>query len=103
MNLGQLLKLIRTTKGMTQKDMADLMGISQNYLSLIESNIKVPSADKLAAFAEALSISKDALVFVSSDPPDELSAKDQKDYERLQKNIVSLLVFDLTGEVKKSA
>ena len=56
MNLAQLLKLIRTTKGMTQKDMADLMGISQNYLSLIESNIKIPSADKLAAFAKALNL-----------------------------------------------
>lgn len=103
MNLGQLLKIIRTTKGMTQKDMATLMGISQNYLSLIESDIKTPSVDRIETFAAALKISKDALIFVSSSPPKELSAKDKKDYERLQKNILSLLVFDITGELKHSA
>lgn len=103
MNLGKLIKIIRTTKGMTQKGMADLMGISQNYLSLIESSKKTPSLDLLEACATALKISKTALIFVSLSPPEELSAKDKRDYERLQKNILSLLVFDVTGELKQSA
>ncbi|ACN15019.1 putative transcriptional regulator [Desulforapulum autotrophicum HRM2] len=103
MKLGQLLKFIRTSKEMTQKEMASLIGISQNYLSLIESGTKNPSSDKLSDFAEALQISKDALIFVSSNPPEELSGKDQKKYEQLQNNIVSLLLFELTGETENNA
>ena len=103
MNLGQILKLIRNNKGMTQQEMATLIGISQNYLSLIESNSKVPSSEKLSEFADALKISKEALIFVSSPPPKELSEKDKNKYLELQKNIIHLLLFDLTGEMMQYA
>lgn len=103
MKIGHILKLIRTNKGITQKEMADILDISQNYLSLIESEKKEPSGDKLAEFARKLRISKEALLFVASNVPEELSAKDRKDFQRLQQNIASLLLFELTGELKKSA
>jgi transcriptional regulator with XRE-family HTH domain len=103
MSLGHVLKLIRTNKGFNQKEMADLLGISQNYLSLIESEKKTPSVDRISEMAKNLKVSSDALVFASSDVPGELSPKDQKDYKRLQNNIVSLLLFDLTGELRKIA
>ena len=54
MKLGHVLKLIRTNWGMTQKDMADTLGISQNYLSLIESDKKTPSPEKILVFANSL-------------------------------------------------
>lgn len=103
MNLGHLLKLIRTYKGINQKQMADLLGISQNYLSLIEGNKKQPSSECVFNIAKNLNISSDALVFAASDVPNELSSKDQKDYRRLQNNITSLLLFELTGELKDLA
>ena len=58
---------------MTQKEMADTLGISQNYLSLIESDKKTPSSEKLSRFANSLKISKDAFIFLSSEPPAELA------------------------------
>ncbi len=103
MELGHLIKLIRTNKGMTQNQMADLLGISQNYLSLIEINKKFPSTERISEFANRLNISNDALIFASSDVPEELSTKDKKDYFRLKNNIMSLLLFELTGELDKSA
>lgn len=103
MKIGNILKLVRTSKGLPQKEMADLLGVSQNYLSLIESNKKVPSIDTIAEFAKSLKISKDALLFASSDVPEELSAKDTKDFQRLRQNILSLLLFELNGELIKSA
>ncbi len=103
MGLGKILKLIRTNKSMTQKQMADHIGISQNYLSLIESNSKVPSADRLSSFAKTLKVSKDALVFVASQPPEELSLEDKKKYRELQSNIMSLLLLDITGEMIPNA
>lgn len=103
MNLGHLLKLIRTHRGMNQKQMAELLGISQNYLSLIESNKKIPRTELVSEFSKSLNISNDALIFASSDIPSELSSKDQRDFKRLQNNIISLLLFDMTGELKEIA
>ena len=103
MNLGMLIKLIRTHRGMNQKQMADLIGISQNYLSLIEINKKSPGTERISEFAKRLNISNNALIFASSDVPEELNAKDKKDYLRLKNNIMSLLLFELTGELDKSA
>ncbi len=103
MKLGHVLKLIRTNWGMTQKDMADTLGISQNYLSLIESDKKTPSPEKILVFANSLKMSKDALTFISSEPPTELNGKNKKDYIRLQQNIISLLLFEITGEIRQIA
>lgn len=103
MKIGNVLKLVRTSKGLTQKGMAEILGVSQNYLSLIESNKKMPSVDTMEAFATALDISKDALLFASAGVPEELSSEDMKEFQRLQQNILSLLLFELNGELKKSA
>ena len=99
MNLGDVLKLIRTKLRMNQKAMAARLGISQNYLSLIESGKKTPSAEKINEMANALKVSKEALLFVSTNPPEELGEKDKEDFERLKMNITSLLVFEMNGEI----
>lgn len=103
MSLGHVLKLIRTHRELNQNQMAELLGISQNYLSLIESGKKQPSVDLIVEMAKNLKVSSDALIFASSDVPNELDSKDQKEYKRLQNNIVSLMLFELTGDIKKIA
>jgi transcriptional regulator with XRE-family HTH domain len=103
MKIGKILKILRTSKGYTQNQMSKLLGISQNYLSLIEQEKKVPSAEAIDNFASSLSISKDALILVSSDAPKELKGKDIEDFKRLQQNILSLLLFQMSGELRKSA
>jgi transcriptional regulator with XRE-family HTH domain len=101
MKIGQILKHIRINKGVSQKKMAEELGISTNYLSLIESDKKEPSQDKIAEFANALNISKEALLLASTVAPYELNEEDKKDFIRLQKNIMSLLVFELTGKLEQ--
>ncbi len=101
MGIGHLLKLIRINKGFNQQHMADIIGISQNYLSLIESGKKKPSVSLIDNISKHLKISKAAMMFSASAPPDELSEKDKKDFKRLQNNITSLLLFELTGEIKE--
>ncbi len=103
MKIGNVLKLVRVNKGLTQKEMAERLRVSQNYLSLIESNKKLPSSDLISEFAKSLKISKDALSFASSNVPEELSVDDMKEFQRLQKNILSLLLFELNGELRNSA
>jgi transcriptional regulator with XRE-family HTH domain len=100
MKIGNVLKLLRTSANHTQSQMAELLGISQNYLSLIEQNKRVPSNESLKAFASSLKISEDALKFVASEVPAELDDKDSFDFQRLQKNILSLMIFQSSGELK---
>ncbi len=103
MKIGKILKIIRTSKGLTQNQMSKLLGISQNYLSLIEQDKKSPSAEAIANFASSLSISKDALLLISSEVPVELNGKDTEDFQRLQQNILSLLLYQTSGELPTSA
>ncbi len=103
MKIGNVLKLLRTSIGSTQSQMADMLGISQNYLSLIEQNKKMPSNESIKSFASSLKISEDALKFIGSEVPAELDEKDSNDFQRLQQNILSLLIFQLSGELKNCA
>ena len=103
MKIGNLLKLLRTSNRSTQSEMAKLLGISQNYLSLIEQNKKIPSNESIKSFASLLGISEDALKFIGSEVPGELNERDSADFQRLQQNILSLLIFQLSGELKNCA
>jgi transcriptional regulator with XRE-family HTH domain len=58
MKIGSLIKKIRMVRGLTQVQLAEIMGITQNYLSLIETDTKIPSNEKIRAFAKHLNICK---------------------------------------------
>jgi len=55
MKIGKTIKLIRTLKGIKQKDLAEKINISHNYLSAVENDKKEPSLvllDKLSKFLD---------------------------------------------------
>lgn len=45
MLIGDEIKKIRISKGMTQQELADLCKLSRSYISRIESNDKTPNLD----------------------------------------------------------
>ncbi len=93
MKLGQLIKSLRISKGISQKELSEKLDISSNYLCLIETTKRMPSPDLIAHIANEFKISKDALDFLSTDVPTELGKKNSKKYEGLQQNIAALLLF----------
>ena len=58
---GQRLKAIRLTRKMSQEQFAELIGISVDFLSLIERGINAPSFENLDAFSVQLGVSVSAL------------------------------------------
>lgn len=56
MDIGNALKTIRKSKQLTQKQLADKVGISNTYLSEIENNSRRPSIDVIKTIADALQI-----------------------------------------------
>lgn len=53
---GQRLKAIRLSRKLSQEQFAELLGISVDFLSLIERGINAPSFENLDAFAAQLKI-----------------------------------------------
>jgi transcriptional regulator with XRE-family HTH domain len=51
---GQRLRAIRLAKRLSQEQFAELLGISVDFLSLIERGINAPSFENLDAFSEQL-------------------------------------------------
>ena len=61
-SIGWAIKVIRTERGRSRKDLASLTGISYSYLGHVETGRKTPSPDTLLKIAQALEISTGDLV-----------------------------------------
>ena len=53
---GQRLKAIRLARKLSQEQFAELLGISVDFLSLIERGINAPSFENLDAFSAQLKV-----------------------------------------------
>jgi SOS-response transcriptional repressor LexA len=63
--VGELVRSLRLRRGMSQFDLADVVGIDNSYLSRIESGERRPSPKILKKFAEVLHYSYDDLIVTS--------------------------------------
>lgn len=71
MNFGERLKQIRIEKGLTQPQFAQLAGIEQSYLSKLENDKSVPSADMFSTILSGLDM--DESTFLKEVDPDFLA------------------------------
>jgi transcriptional regulator with XRE-family HTH domain len=53
---GQRIKVIRLTRKLSQEQFAELLGISVDFLSLIERGINAPSFENLDVFSAQLNM-----------------------------------------------
>ena len=60
-SFGLRLKSIRTSRKLTQEQFAELIGVSVDFLSLIERGISAPSFERLEQIAQRLDISAASL------------------------------------------
>lgn len=55
-SLGRVIKDTRLRKDLTQEEVAEKVGITQNYLAIIEMGTKLPSLRVLMKIAKALDV-----------------------------------------------
>ena len=67
-DLPASIKKVRTEKGFTQKQVAQILGIAEQAYQRYEYGKTVPSALMLVALADAFEVSLDYLVGRSDDP-----------------------------------
>lgn len=60
--LGEKIKALRLEKGLTQPQLAKLVGVTSGMISIWENDINEPKASNLKALALALGVTTDYLV-----------------------------------------
>ena len=65
MNLGRAIKTFRVRAGLNQVQLAERLGSSQNYLSLLEGNKRDPSWKFICRLADELKVPLVSLVLVA--------------------------------------
>ncbi len=61
-NVGYRIQQCRIAANLTQRQLADITGISQNHISRLERGIHNPHFDMIVKIAKALNVSVDAFV-----------------------------------------
>lgn len=56
MNIGKSIKVLRIAKGINQRELAQQMGMSANYISMIENNIREPSVSFLKKISSTFNV-----------------------------------------------
>ena len=67
MDLGSKIKNIRYNHNISQEDMAKILEVNRNYLSRVETNKTLPTAEILIRLAEKFNISIDSLLGINLD------------------------------------
>ncbi|MCW4468502.1 helix-turn-helix domain-containing protein [Flavobacterium sp. MFBS3-15] len=90
MNLGSVIKKIRQDRKQTQTEFASACGITQTYLSQIESNSKEPNLSTLKEISKAIDVPLPILFFLSLDKQD-IDPKKRADFELLSPKVKELV------------
>ena len=61
-DFGKRLRLLRQAKGMTQKQLADQLGLTKSVISAYETDLRSPSYDVLVRIAAIFSTTTDSLL-----------------------------------------
>jgi predicted transcriptional regulator len=67
--LGAHLRELRTARGLRQQDLANMLGISQPYVSQLENGWMIPPINILNAVAQMLGVTSEELIRNSRSAP----------------------------------
>lgn len=96
LTLGNAIKLIRTARGIKQRELASQLSVSPNYLSLVESDKREPSLAFLNRLAAKLRVPI-AMLFVFQGQP--IPGVQPNDVDKLKDLLLKIdrLVVEHTG------
>jgi transcriptional regulator with XRE-family HTH domain len=99
MSVGRTIKFLRIAAGLKQKDLADRLDVSPNYLSLVENDKREPSLSFLRSLASEMGIPL-GLVFLELDNnPREVSPEERALLIRIKDLVFQIQQLRLQNEV----
>src|SRR5258706_5336919 len=91
MNIGTIIKTLRTAAGLNQKQLAKQLNISASALSLIENGEREPSLTILKAISRYFGIPVSVLFFEGEPIPEGLTEQQANNYSRVQDLMMDVL------------
>jgi len=85
LSIGQLIKIGRINKGLSQEDIASKLEVTKNYISLVENNRKDPSINFLRGVSKLLDIPVILLIWGKMDLPKGKTESEKKITSQLEK------------------
>ena len=95
--LNEALRLIRVYHDFKQKDLADRLGISNSYLSEIETGNKTPTLEIIEKYAEVFKMPSSSILFFS----EHLNAGEKSNTVRKQVSQKVLKILNWIAEKKR--
>lgn len=103
MTLGNAIKLIRTARNITQRQIAKQLDVSANYLSLIESDRRDPSLAFLNRLAGALKVPVAMLFVFQGEPIPEVPSSDLNQLRKMLLKIDQMVVENTGSKTARSS
>jgi len=66
MNWGRAIKIVRTVRGLPQRELSKLVGCDPSYVSLIEKGKRIPSTAVMETIAKVTGVPMCLLIILSS-------------------------------------
>jgi transcriptional regulator with XRE-family HTH domain len=98
MSVGRAVKFARVAAGVKQKDLADRLDVSPNYLSLVENDRREPSISFLRNLASEMSIPLGLLFLNVNTDLSEISPEERALLLRIQDLIFQIQQIKLNNE-----
>lgn len=91
MNHSKALTVVRAAKGLQQKDLADLLGVTPSYISRIEKGERPMSKKMIEKLADRLSIPKELFILLGQDSKN-LKTQDSRLVDEMSKELLKIIV-----------
>lgn len=91
MNYGKALAVIRAAKGLQQKELAEVLGVTSSYVSRIESGERPMSKKMIETLARETKIPEELILLLGQDSK-KLEAEDSKTVDRLSSELLKIII-----------
>ena len=89
--INEALRLMRVFYDMTQKELAEKLGISRSHLSEIEAGKKAPTLQMLENYAEVFGVSVSSIMFFAENMNEDPAVAKARSY--VSKKILTMMNF----------
>lgn len=81
MKYGRALRILRSVRGLSQKDLAELVNVDASYFSRVESEQRIPSVAVLDAVARELRVPMYLIAFLATEQEDLRGVREEQAQE----------------------